>query len=274
MEQERQIQRAPTAKPKQHTLHPDVQSFALTGKIINDSSGYGPAFSTLQSISTAKTFNPSNLSPVKALLATTDFAETVIKDSNRFVCDDFLRSVQWILTAHGPNGSNINAAMIISPYEANHLVRSMEKSKLTTLHLYRARVNSSYPPLDALNLFTTPVRQPALHLPQDLAAQLNLFSGQLYFKSHGDYLENCKFLGLLPQCLSEEMEKQGWDVDAEGFILSDNMSRVGGESGLTKSPIGFLKGLFTARRNGHEFGKSHIGRLLEGHVFQKEEFNI
>ncbi|KAL5371608.1 hypothetical protein DPSP01_014141 [Paraphaeosphaeria sporulosa] len=164
--------------------------------------------------------------------------------------------------------------MIISPYEANHLFRSMEKSKFTTLHLYRARVNSSYPSLDALNFYTTPFRQPALHLPRGLAVQLNLFAGQLYFKSHGDYLETCKFLGLLPQCLSEEMEKQGWVVDVEGFILSDDRSRVGGESELTKSPIGLLKGLFTVKRNGHGFGKSHIGKLLEGHVFQKEDVSI
>lgn len=163
--------------------------------------------------------------------------------------------------------------MIISPYEANCLVRGMEKLKVTTLHLYRASVNSGYPTLDALSFYTIPDRQPALPLPRYLAAQLNLFAGQLYFKDHNDYLETCKFLGLLPKPLSEEMEKQGWKVDGSGFILSNDWGRVGGESGLKKSPIGFLKSLFTARRNGDGIGKSHVGKLSEGHVFQEKEFN-
>ncbi|KAL5118477.1 hypothetical protein ACEQ8H_003653 [Pleosporales sp. CAS-2024a] len=84
MEQERQIQRAPTAKPRKHGLHPDVQSFASTGNVISDSPGYCPAFSTLRSMSTATTFNPSHLSGTKTLLATTDFAETVVNNSNTY----------------------------------------------------------------------------------------------------------------------------------------------------------------------------------------------
>jgi hypothetical protein len=206
-------------------------------------------------------------------MATTDFAKTVVKDSDNFVSDAFLRSVQWILSSHDSKSNNIKVVMIISPYEANHLVRSMESSKVTTLHLYRARANSGYPPLDALSFYTTPERQSTLHLPRHLAAQLNLFAGQLYFNSHADYMETCKFLGLLSQSLSAELEKQGWKVDATGFILSDDQGRTGGDSGLKKSPVGFLKTLFTARRNGHGFGKSHVGKLLEGHVFQKEDFD-
>jgi hypothetical protein len=273
MEQERQIQRAPPAKPSPHRLHPDVKSFALTGEVVSVSQGYCSAFATLSSMSAATTFSPSHLSGSKTLLATTDFAKTVVKDSNAFVSDTFLRSVQWILTSHDSNSNSIKFVMIISPYEANCLVRSMERSKVTTLHLYRARANSGYPPLDALSFYTTPERQPTLYLPRHLAAQLNLFAGQLYFNNHDDYTETCKFLGLLPQSLSEEMEKQGWKVDAAGFILSDNQGRVGGKSGLTKTPISFLKSLFTSRRNGHGFGKSHVGKLLEGHVFQKEDLD-
>ena len=94
MEQERQIQRAPGAQPRQHRLHADVQEFALTGKIINDSTGYCPAFSTLLSMNTATTFDPNQLLGAKTLLATTDFAETVIKNSDTFTSDAFLRSVQ------------------------------------------------------------------------------------------------------------------------------------------------------------------------------------
>lgn len=273
MEQERQIQRAPAAKPRQHRLHPDVKSFALTGNVVTDSRGYFPAFVTLDGMSSAMTFSPGNLTGEFTLLATKDFAATVIHDSDAFVSDAFLRSVQWILSSHDSITGNINTLMILSSYEANCLIRDIGKSKKTTLHMYKARVNSGYASLDDLSFQTIPNRQPALHLSRNLAQQLNLFAGQLYFNCYDDYLETCKFLGLLPQALSEEMEKQGWKVDSAGFILSDNRGRVGGESGLSQSPIGFLKSLFTARRNGHGYGKSHMGQLLEGHVFLKEDFD-
>ncbi|CAJ2513841.1 Uu.00g019600.m01.CDS01 [Anthostomella pinea] len=272
MEQERQIQRAPPAKACPHKLHPDVKNFALTSKVVSSSQGYHPAFSTLRGMSTATAFNPSDLAGEEAFLTTTDFAETVLKGPETFVSDTFLRSVQWILTAHDPDSKTIKTVMILSPYEANSLIRSMEQSEFMTLHLYRARVNSGYAALDSLDFHTIPVRKPALQLPRRLAAHLNLFAGQLYFSSYNDYLETCKVLGLLPRFLSEEMERQGWKVDAAGFILADDRGRVGGESGLTKSPVGFLKGLFTARRNVDGFGKSHVGKLLEGHVLQKADF--
>lgn len=164
--------------------------------------------------------------------------------------------------------------MIISPYEANLLIRSMENSKFTTLHLYRARVNFDFPALDALSFYTIPERPVALHLARHLAQQLNLFAGQFYFGSYDSYLNTSKFLGLLPQSLSEAMESQGWKVDATGFILSDDHAGVGGGSGLKKSPITFLKSLFTIRRHGHEFRISDIGRLLDGHIFQNEDLDV
>ncbi|CAJ2508146.1 Uu.00g093320.m01.CDS01 [Anthostomella pinea] len=161
-------------------------------------------------MSTAAAFNPSDLAGGEVFLGTTDFSETVLKGSGTFVSDTFLRSVQWILTAHDPNSNNIKTIMILSPNEANSLIYSMEHSGFVGL------------PHD-------PRPQAGLRLSRRLAAHLNLFAGQLYFRSYDDYLETCEILGLLPRSLSEKMEKQGWKVDATGFILADDQGRVGGE---------------------------------------------
>ena len=54
------------------------------------------------------------------------------------------------------------------------------ESKYVTLHLYAARPNLGYRPLYPLDLFTVAALQTFV-VPRSLAAELNLFAGQLYF---------------------------------------------------------------------------------------------
>jgi hypothetical protein len=83
----------------------------------------------------------------------------------------------------------------------------------------------------------------------------------------------CKFLGLRATTLTKEMGERGWQFAADGFILSDDQGRVGGGSGLKKTPVSFFKVLMsTIRRNGDGISKTHIGQLLEGKLFQKSDF--
>ncbi|KAF2170452.1 hypothetical protein M409DRAFT_51492 [Zasmidium cellare ATCC 36951] len=273
IEQESQVQRAPPAKPMKHKLHPDVEKFAMTGQLVAGSQAYKPAFSTLKDTTAGEHFAVGHFRGNGRLLATTDFSETVQRGGGAsFRSDAFLRSVQWILTSCQQDSSVIDYLMVISPYEANMLFPRMSKSKGATLHVYKPRVNSGYAPLDALKFQTIPVRDPAPPVPRQLASQLNVFAGQLYMTSYEDYVETCSFLGLSPKALSKEMEAQGWKVSADGFILSDEDGRVGGSSGLNKSPVSFLKSLMTNRRNGDGIAKTHVGRMLAGKMFGESEF--
>ncbi|CAG8236832.1 unnamed protein product [Penicillium salamii] len=77
--------------------------------------------------------------------------------------------------------------MIISPYEANVLMLVIEKSQAVTLHLYAPRQNWEFAPLDRLSLYNTPRIQEISLIPTVLRRQLNLFVGQLYLESYGDY---------------------------------------------------------------------------------------
>lgn len=146
-ERERQIQRAPPAKPAQHSLHPDVVQSAMTGNVKARSEAYGPAFAILKQTSAKNLFATSLLEADQRLLATTDFAESVegIDASFRFdlshvaarvlgpkpratklsgavkttpapfVSDNFLRSVQWVLTRCAEGSNEIGYIMIVSP---------------------------------------------------------------------------------------------------------------------------------------------------------------
>ncbi|KAK4495018.1 hypothetical protein PRZ48_013345 [Zasmidium cellare] len=272
IEQERQVQRAPLATPVKHTLHPDVEKFAMTGQLVAGSKAYKPAFSGLSDTTAGKQFSVVQLRNNK-LLATNDFTESVQRQGgSSFRSDAFLRSVQWVLTACQQGSYIPEYLMIVSPYEANKLYPRMNSSARVTLHLYKARVNSGYASLDALDFQTVPMRQPAPAVPRELVNQLNVFAGQLYINSYEDYVEMCSFLGLSPHAISKEMEDAGWKVSADGFILSDQDGRVGGMSGVKNSPVSFLKSLMTNRRNGDGISKTHVGRMLAGKMFSASEF--
>lgn len=271
IEQERQVQRAPPTTPATHYLHPEVERFALSGEFNRSSKAYATAFESLCRLSCASEYNLSQLAGEGRLLVTADFATTVKLHGTASVCDAFQRHISWLLTkcTHGSN--IVDYIMIVSPYEANLLYPLMERSP-NMLHVYKPRTNSGFASLDDLGFHTVSANATPPVVPRTLAVQLNLFAGQLYIGSYTDYREICQFLGVSTDHLTKNMEEEGWQVDAEGFILHDGQGRVGGLSGVTRSPVKFLKVFMSnIRRNGDGIAKTHMGSLLEGKLFQVSE---
>lgn len=269
IEQERQVQRAPTAQPLPHNLHADVRRFVTGGVPVFGSKAYLPAFQALGDVSAADQFDVSQFccSSIYPLLVTADFTSTVVKDPVSHRADSFQRPVQWILTST-PTDDTVKHMMIISPYEAEKLLPLVRTSKVVALHLYTPRWNLGYDTLDRLDLFTIPARTTPLVIPSSLRVQLNLFAGQLYLNSYDDYLDVCSFLGL-----AAEAAKEGWVIASDGFVLQDGYGRVGAGSGLRVRPIKFLRALMTdIRRDGESIDKTHLGTVLDGGLLQREDF--
>ena len=162
----------------------------------------------------------------------------------------------------------VNTMLILSPFEAQALYPSVQKSKKVVLHLYTPRCNSGFRSLDRLDFFTVPHQTIALAIHPRLAAQLNLFSGQLYINNYNDFRYLCRYLGL-----ATETAAKGWEVAADGFILKDDQGKIGGDrSKLTKSPIKFLQALMSIRKDGEGIAKTDMGALLAGRLLQADEF--
>lgn len=107
-----------------------------------------------------------------------------------------------------------------------------------------------------------------LTLPREMAVPLNLFAGQLYFSSYEDYLATCDFLSL-----SAEAARDGWEIAGDCFIMKDGEGRRGGSSGLSKSPVEFIKVLMSKiRRNGEGISKTQVGRMLDGQLLTADDF--
>lgn len=267
IEQERQVQKPDEAKPKRHTIHPDLLSFVSTGMLKNDSDAYKPAFTTLEDTSAASYLNVSQFP--SDLCVTHDFATTVktLRVSS-FISDAYQRPVQWILTSccdHTRSSSRSIAenVIIISPYEANHLLPKIRKSEAVTLHIYAPRQNPAYPSLDRLTLYNVSAATTPIEIPDNIRIQLGLFAGQLYLGSYIEYQQLCDFLGVAYSKTPEDLT-----VADDGFILGENEKTT-----FSKSPLKFLEALMSqVRKDCQAIDKTHVGKILSGIILYPSDF--
>ncbi|KAB2100064.1 hypothetical protein AG0111_0g11729 [Alternaria gaisen] len=268
IEEEREVQRPAPMEAEKHELHPDLVRLVDAGIFSARSDAFIPAFQALKSTSAAKHFDLERFP--KDLLMTADFERTVKHPqgvmSDLYVSDSYLRPVQWILSiATGYEPSADWCLVILSPFEAEQLVAKVRKSKLVTLHLYSPRPNQSYGPLDTLDLYCVgrEFSADSLSLLRSQIVQLNLFAGQLYFQSHAEYVELCRYLGLAWKTPSE-----GQRLQVDGFIVPP-----AGVWCLNESPVRFLKDYMKTRREGEDMEKTHLGKVLEGGLLEKCEID-
>ncbi|KAK5165530.1 uncharacterized protein LTR77_009059 [Saxophila tyrrhenica] len=269
VEQEHQVQRPRAAQPAPSLLHPDVLQFMSKGELPSKPEGYKPAFASLLRTSARVDLEACQLQyDREAFLVSQDFARTVAgsakKDGN---LDSYQRPVQWILSRRTPATNTVDTIMVVSPFEAQRFMEktmASEQDEQTTLHVYKARTNASYAPLDSLSLLTWPRRDPPPKIEQRLIDLLNLFAGQLYFATIGDYHRVCRSVDLATgPPIGQEKH------DPDGFIRRD----ASGKLAQRGSPVKFLQTLTsTIRRNGTGISRTHMGKVLDGRLLMASDF--
>jgi hypothetical protein len=257
-EQESQVERPPPAQPARHSLHADVRKFVQSGIFTGSTAAFQPAFATLHLTSASKSFDVREFQ--NNVWVTRDFSKVVEESlgSEDFL-DGFQRSVQWILTS---KDEILNERLlVVSPFEAQRLLPDIEASQHVSLRLYSPRVNLGFESLDHLNLYTVPQAQNCSAIPRSLITPLNIFSRQLYLSSFSDYIHLCDFLGLAWKAADGTVGfgPDGWIPPTLPTNTCIN------RSGLSKSPVPFLKIFFTKiRQECQSIRKSHMGKILEG----------
>lgn len=266
IEKERRAEHPERQFPSRHSIHENVKTFVETGVIPRNGDGFMWAFEALAHTTASEQFEVDDFP--HGLRVTEDFAFTVLADSSEAGSDDLTqRNVHWILTSDDANGqAPIKHMVVISPYEANKLLDRIKASKAVVLHLYAPRQNHGYPPLDHLQLYTTPSTAPRRFIPRRLTIELNIFAGQLYFESFKEYTEFCDFLGL-----AWGAAEQGKVVRADGFI---EPGRGHASDRFKDSPVAFLKVLMSKIRRDCRggIGKTHVGKVLDGALLTESDF--
>ncbi|KJK78542.1 hypothetical protein H634G_06240 [Metarhizium anisopliae BRIP 53293] len=264
--EQRHLHRSRICSVATHEVHADVEAFVKFGTLRDHGVGIIGAFTSLSDTTAALQFDLRNFP--SQLKVSKDFANVVRETAgtSQERCDLFKRPIHHILTTAGERGMITNM-LIISPYEAESLYKMIEKSKTTKLHIYAARQNSSYMPVDDLDLYTIPTSPIKRRVPLHLKIELNLFAGQLYFASFKEYTDVCTYLGIA-------WNDTFTNTDSDGFIIrGKGGDEVPDYLNLATSPIPFLKSFITnVRHYGNNISKTHVGKMLNGEFLTESDF--
>ena len=263
-EREKQVDRPPVAMPRNHTIHPDVQSLATHGVLKRASDAFRPAFDTLRQTTADMYFEAAW---PKDLLVTTDFAQTVQANSKQFF-NSYLRPVNWIVSCK--EGGGKTGLVVLSPFEAQELLPLIRKYKHVVLHVYAPCLNLSARKLEDLSFSAIPPVPEHWPIPATVR-HLSIFAGQLYLRNYEEYIALCGFLSL-----SSKAPEGNNTVAADGFVRPPSRHRssavVVRDSPFTKSPVEFLRSVLELRRKGQSFAMSHLGMILNGELILREKF--
>ncbi|KAK0245427.1 hypothetical protein EDD85DRAFT_917513 [Armillaria nabsnona] len=264
IEREQQVERPPKVSPATHSLHPDVCTFVLEGTIEAQSTAFKPLFRVFDGISPALPQGENVWAP--NLLCTRDFAGTIGTSSYRQNTSDYLRSINWIVSAQHDENTTL---VVLSPFEVNKLLPEIRLSSNVHLHIYSPKVSVSTKRFDDLQFYCIP--KPGTWQINDalLITQLNIFAGQLYLRDYKEYQQLCSFLGLYQ---GQHSTDENVPIQSDGFIKPEHRGE-GDISPFKTSPVPFLKALPGSRRKEHPYLATHLGKMLHGHVLTPESFD-
>ncbi len=263
IEREQQVERPPKVSPAAHSLHPDVRTFILTGTIEAQSTAFMPLFRAFDGISPALPQGENIWAP--NLLCTRDFAATIRTSSHHQNTSDYLRPINWIVTAQHDENTTL---IVLSPFEVNELLPEIRISRLSNLHIYSPKVSVSTKLFDDLQFHCIP--KPGTQINDALLiTQLNILAGQLYLQDYEEYRRLCSFLGLYQ---GQRSINENVPILSDGFIKPEYRDK-GDISHFITSPVPFLKALLGSRRKEHPYLATHLGKMLHGHVLTPESFD-
>ena len=260
-EREREMELPPRAEPAEHFLHPDVVSFVKTGVIptLYSGSAFLPVFATLEKSSAA---TPEADVWSSFILATADFCKTIKPESTKGTMDQYLRPVQWILSCKTDRGQVL---VLLSPFEAEHLLVDVRMSEYVHLHVYAPRASKRMKPCDDLRLYSIPPLPSDWTPPWDLIDQLNVFAGQVYLRDYESYLRLCSFLGV-----PTREPPNDTTVGRNLFNIPGSFEET--EIMFSGSPLPSVMALLSIRNRGRPFTQTHMGKILQGQLLTKSDF--
>lgn len=267
IEQEESTEAPRPAKPLKHGVERDLINFIKTGRISRTSLAVKFAFESFRSPELAM-MAPRERN-TRALQVTKDFAASIAYAAEHGLSDDFLKPAQWVLVG-GPETEPNRHMIVISAFEANELIAIVRESKFVSLHAYAPRQDQASEPIADLQLWVETARKgPILTRPM-IRIELNLFAGQLYFRTYKGYLLFLEFIGHVDPTMLRTIP--GAEVQHDGFIkVTDPEGYKGHKHRFQQSPLEAIKKLMTLRRGLGAIDKTHMGKLLEGHVLLKED---
>ncbi|KAM3439274.1 hypothetical protein MY4824_002803 [Beauveria thailandica] len=271
VEDEKQISKPPIPAAMESFHNKALDKFIKTGEIDDELPRLEWAFQSLDRTTLGDMLNKLNFP--RTLRVTRDFAQAVDTDDPTDAYQHHVAYVLHIKPALARHGDP-PAVVIITQSDLENNWSAIKKSKMVDLHLYNAkitpesarRVRYIYP----LNIACSYTH------PTTTRIALDLFAGQLYFRSYHEYIEVSSFLGL-----AYFGDTNGIEVDPDGFIPSHERHKIPAWhrhanqywDTFDVSPVPFLKiFLGVVRSHGAGIEHTHMGRILNGERLGGQDF--
>jgi len=126
--------------------------------------------------------------------------------------------------------------------------------------------------IEDLDFFTVSRRRDFTRPLPCVMHELNLFSGQLFFRNRESFEDVCDMLGL---CLGKIPNSLRGKIDTAGFVQDEDARKIAGIRNclFEKNPVALLRELVGWRRKGHGFTLTHVGLILHGNNLGADEFS-
>lgn len=200
IEEQSQVERPPDAEPAEPIWEERLEQLVnegANGTLIGNMKNENALLSIAASLANTQLFEFCNQNAdawSNNLLVTKDF-KTVIQGSLQS-CDEFLRSIWWIAQIGSSKANNV--LILLSPFEANHLLPAFRKSPNSTLFMYRPRLSEIHSNLLHEEKLQVTGNLTLSTIDIEDEVQIGIYSGQMYFKDIAEQKAYCGFLGLIP----------------------------------------------------------------------------
>ncbi|KAE9368715.1 hypothetical protein N431DRAFT_547638 [Stipitochalara longipes BDJ] len=268
VEQEREVAHEVEAvrevqKPVHYTalnfpaIHRDILTFAKTGRLTADSTGYELAFNALgRTVLGAKHKVRSDVTSGR-LFISAEFTRTVDFVGRPY--DNFQRPVNWVLWSE-----ICQAALVIIPEEAELLLPMIASNKDAPTHLitYAAPVARKMLHFGNLNFYAVPSLPHTWEAPMWLKLELGIYSGRLYFE-YSEYYAILDMLGIRHSGGRIEVPEDEKDDISDKI---EDVPAVGASKVFARRPLAFLQEWLTLQRKGQNFDQTPMGFVCQGKI--------
>lgn len=200
------------------------------------------------------------------IFVTKDFIHVI--DMKSRANDEFLRSVWWIARIEDENNKDY-ILILLSSYECGRLLSAFLQSTKSTLYMFRPRLSKIHSDLMDVKELRVSGKDSTIDIDANDIAQIQVYSGSMYFRSEAEQNAYCNFLGLIPRPRTKAQEEafEKGIIKPNGFVpskyrnqqcLSNNVDRCN----FTSNPVNLATRLIEAH---HQFMRkeSHAAMILE-----------
>lgn len=186
--------------------------------------------------------------------------------------DKYLRPVWWIVHVSADADDKeewlnvhkiTDAYVVISPFECKSLLPVFRECKMSSLHMFCAKLSKQQEKLINNKALILPQNSNMPDIPIEILVQISMFAGSMYFDNENEQNEYCNFMGFIPEPRTPEQERifDRLKLKTSFIPIRDREDFPAISSRFKENPEKIAIGLIE-RRFGNSRKRSHVESII------------